>query len=157
MIRTADISDAENIAAIEQESFTHHPWTKAMFQSALADPLYTFYVYEQEGILAGFACMKDAGEEAEIEYIAVAKPFRRRGIATRLLNALISASVEKGAQAIFLEVGAQNLPAVALYEKHGFTRISVRKNYYGEGRDAFVYQRILHKITHNAHRTMHNE
>ncbi|MCL2797603.1 MAG: ribosomal protein S18-alanine N-acetyltransferase [Firmicutes bacterium] len=141
MIRIATPDDAAAIAAIETESFTHHPWTLEMFQAALADPLYSFYADERDGNIVGFGCIKHAGLEAEIEYIAVAEAFRRQGIADQLLNALRSDAGAKGTRTVFLEVGALNAPAIALYEKHGFERISVRKNYYGEGRDAVIMKK----------------
>ena len=47
---------------------------------------------------------------------------------------------------IFLETRVDNLPAIKLYEKHGFRRISIRKNYYksNDGReDAIVFKKII--------------
>ena len=138
MIRKATPADAAQIVEIETTSFFHHPWTLAMLNSALSDPLYSFYADERDGALVGFGCIKHAGLEAEIDYIAVAERFRRQGIAQSLLAALLSDARTRGVQDVFLEVGAQNFPAVALYQKHGFTEAGIRKNYYGEGKDAVV-------------------
>jgi len=143
MIRPATIDDAALFAAIEAQSFTHRPWTLAMFQAALHDPLYTFFVARREGGVVGFGCVKHAGTEAEIDDIAVAEPFRRQGVASALLNALLDEARSRGAGQVFLEVGALNAPAVALYQKHGFQSVSVRKNYYGEGKDALVLKCIF--------------
>ena len=42
---------------------------------------------------------------------------------------------------IVLEVRRSNTPAIALYERLGFTRIGVRAGYYSDnGEDAFVYE-----------------
>ena len=38
----------------------------------------------------------------------------------------------KGAEEVFLEVRSYNAAAISLYEKTGFTKISVRKGYYGD-------------------------
>ena len=143
MIRRAVCADAETIAAIDRCADAHRPWTKEMFRDALSDPLYTFYVYEADGVPVGFGCVRDVGGEAELEYIAVAEEFRRRGIAGSLMDALISAARAGGAQAVFLEAGAQNRPALALYEKHGFAALYTRKNYYGQGKDAVVLKKVL--------------
>jgi len=37
---------------------------------------------------------------------------------------------KQGSQCLTLEVRASNMPAIALYEKLGFTQIGRRKNYY---------------------------
>ena len=39
---------------------------------------------------------------------------------------------------IFLEVYKKNLFAIKLYEKIGFEKISVRKNYYGQNKNAII-------------------
>ena len=138
MIRLAVKEDARMIYAIERQCFVYHTWTLAMFEDALANPLYTFYLFETKGEAAGFSCVKVTDCEAEIDYIAVLKKFRKRGTGAQLLNASLAAAREKKAQAVFLEVGVQNIPAINLYEKYGFTKISTRQNYYGEGKDAHV-------------------
>ena len=47
---------------------------------------------------------------------------------------------------IFLEARVNNTPAIKLYEKHDFRRISIRKNYYqtSDGKqDAIIFKKIL--------------
>jgi ribosomal-protein-alanine N-acetyltransferase len=50
-------------------------------------------------------------------------------------------SQEKQALAMMLEVGTENTRAIALYEKLGYQTIATRKNYYGQGLDAFVMRK----------------
>ena len=49
---------------------------------------------------------------------------------------------EKGAAVCFLEVRSRNVSAIALYEKCGYERISVRKKYYPDD-DAVIMRRYL--------------
>lgn len=69
-------------------------------------------------------------DEAEIRKIAVAKEYRRQGIASALLSAadqlLLTSSVKK----CFLELRAANTVALTLYQKNGFQIVGQRKNYY---------------------------
>ena len=51
-------------------------------------------------------------------------------MAAALLRAVRGAVTEAGARAIFLEVAADNLAALALYEGQGFVRIGERRGYY---------------------------
>ena len=48
-----------------------------------------------------------------------------------------------GARQSLLEVRVSNAPAIALYEKFGYERYGVRKNYYADGEDAFVMKTNL--------------
>jgi ribosomal-protein-alanine N-acetyltransferase len=53
-----------------------------------------------------------------------------------------------GCKKIFLEVRVSNSPAIELYNKTGFKRVSIRKNYYRlpDGReDALVMSKRLKK------------
>jgi ribosomal-protein-alanine N-acetyltransferase len=79
---------------------------------------------------AGFCSWRQsAPDEAEILNIAVDPAFRRRGVASALLSAL--GHQAKGT--IFLEVAELNLPAIALYRKHGWEIVGLRPGYYDHG------------------------
>ena len=51
-----------------------------------------------------------------------------------------------GAEAMFLEVAADNAAALALYRGAGFTQAGLRRGYYAPaGTDAFVLRRDLNR------------
>lgn len=85
----------------------------------------------------GFVLARVAAGEAEILTLAVAPPARGQGLGRRLLLAAIAHARTLGADAMFLEVGADNPAALALYARLGFAKVGDRKGYY-QGRDAFV-------------------
>lgn len=62
--------------------------------------------------------------------LAVLAPFRRRGVASKLVCTAIRAGVERGANRAMLEVRASNQEARALYERLGFRRTAIRARYY---------------------------
>ena len=52
--------------------------------------------------------------------------------------------ISRGVKEIFLEVRASNTPAISLYLKCGFEKISVRKKYYGDpAEDAVIMRKTL--------------
>ncbi len=53
--------------------------------------------------------------------IATHPSFTRRGVASTLIRALAERGAINGADHVFLQVEAENRPAIALYEKAGFT------------------------------------
>ena len=68
-------------------------------------------------------------DEGNLDNIAVAPDYRRRGVADALLGA-VTGFGRAHLAALLLEVRASNAPAIALYEKHGFAAVGRRKNYY---------------------------
>ena len=126
---------------IEQECF-HGSWTAETLLSELNSPLNILVTEERGGIIAGFVLGRVAADEAELFQIATLPEFRRQGIAERLLGELHAKMKERGAVTCFLEVRSRNSGAIALYEKNGYERIAIRKNYYPDD-DAVICQKNL--------------
>jgi ribosomal-protein-alanine N-acetyltransferase len=87
--------------------------------------------------LDGFVLARTAGGEAEILTLAVAPAVRGQGLGRALLQAAIAQARQLGAETMFLEVGADNPAALALYAGLGFANVGHRKGYYSGG-DALV-------------------
>ena len=83
-----------------------------------------------------------AADEMELHLIAAAPECRRQGIASALLRKMFQAAREACVARLFLEVRAGNAVAQALYAKHGFCTIAVRKRYYGGTEDALIMEKI---------------
>jgi ribosomal-protein-alanine N-acetyltransferase len=139
--------DLPEVLAIEVASFPH-PWTEEMFENELArrDISQTLVArLEDAGIpppVAGYVCVWVVGDEVHINNIAVDSRWRRRGIATALLDAALDHGRLRGARRAFLEVRASNLAAQALYQQFGFRPAGVRKRYYDHPvEDAVIMRR----------------
>jgi ribosomal-protein-alanine N-acetyltransferase len=124
-------SGTDALAALHADCFSK-AWDAAAIAALLATPGTLAYVHD-----AGFVMARVAGDEAEILTLAVAPPARGRGLGRALLQAVISRTTHLGAASLFLEVGADNPAALALYAGLGFTRVGMRKAYYNGG-DALV-------------------
>lgn len=84
----------------------------------------------------GFAELETSPEVARIAHagtvslIAVAEDHRRKGIATELLKSLLSLSDDwLGLHRLSLTVWADNDGAIRLYERHGFVREGIMRDY----------------------------
>lgn len=82
----------------------------------------------------GLVVARLAADEADILTIAVAPEHRRRGIARALLHAAYARLAREGVRTLFLEVGADNRPARALYGAFGFRPVGRRAGYYRDAR-----------------------
>ena len=86
-------------------------------------------------------------DEAELLTIAVEPRWRGKGVGRALMEAVFADLMMSPASRMFLEVDEQNLAAIRLYEKLGFSTISSRKGYYpradGSAATALVMARDL--------------
>ena len=132
--------DLADVVPLERELFGPTAWSPEVFWSELAQVESRWYAAaEHAGRLVGYAGLMAGGAEADVQTVAVAPGAQRLGVGTALLTALLDEAVRRRAAAVLLEVRADNAPAIALYERHGFERISVRRRYYQPGDvDAWV-------------------
>jgi len=106
--------------------------TEAGYGSFLRDVLESpddiIFVAEQDGAIAGYvyAALEPLswkelrGPAGYIHDLAVADPFRRSGIATKLMEAAIGWLRERGAPRVLLGTAAPNTVAQALFRRLGF-------------------------------------
>ena len=132
--------DAVPLAALHAVCFAN-PWD-AVAIAQLLDTPGTFAFHTQDG----FVIARAAAGEAEILTLAVAPAARGRGLGRALLQTAINRAEKMGAQTMFLEVGADNPHALALYASMGFAKVGTRKGYYSTpsgGSDALVLRLSL--------------
>ncbi len=132
--------DARAIAEMES-AYIECPWSEKVVADSINNPLYAFFKAEDEEIV-GYIGVEYCLDEGNICNVAVRETHRRRGVATLLLSALEKDAIERGVKRLFLEVNEKNTSAIALYEKLGFNKISVRNNYYGKDR-ALIFSKDL--------------
>ena len=134
--------DNLEVYRIEKECFKE-PWTQQMICDAFLSDNFIGYVAEYEGKVIGYVALTYCLDEAEINLVAVTHKYRRQKVAETLLLKIFEVLKEKCVEKIFLEVRRNNHSAKALYEKLGFTYISVREKYYGGVEDALIMSKAL--------------
>jgi len=123
------------IEALEQRCFSV-PWTPEQLRSQLKDAQHEFLAaVSSAGRVLGYVGMMYVLDEGYISNVAVDPELRRRGIADALIDRLAARCGEHALSFVTLEVRAGNTPAIALYEKHGFVRVGLRKNYYDKPKE----------------------
>ena len=97
--------------------------------------------------VVGFASLNIVAGRAEVRTIAVDANRAGQGIGNALLSDLIVTSVNRGCHDVFLHVRADNLRARNLYERAGFTEMTVRPQFYQpSGVDAIVMHLGGHRL-----------
>jgi [ribosomal protein S18]-alanine N-acetyltransferase len=138
-IRSLAYSDLPQVIAIERRSFPT-PWSLAMFVLELSKPSGVCLAGIDGGKLAGYLVCSRYDQVFHLMNIAVDPAARRRGVASRLLEAMLARA---GVDASYtLEVRTSNAPAIALYERFGFRAAGTRPRYYQDtGEDALIMWR----------------
>ena len=138
--------DIKRCVEIEKQLFAaDDPWSARAFHSELDAGGYYLGAYTEEDELVGYAGLATVGRpgdfESSVHTIGVDSAYQGQGVGTALLRALLARADALEAP-VFLEVRTDNDRAVGLYERHGFTRIGVRKRYYQpSGADAYTMKR----------------
>ncbi len=147
-VEPAAVDDADPIARLHAQGF-YLGWPRDDFAAYLADPRRTpaYVACDPRRRIAGFALLRLVADEAELMTIAVAPRWRGKGVGAALLTAGFADLQMSPARRMFLEVAADNRPALALYRRHGFAEIGRRDGYYprpdGKPATALVMSRAL--------------
>lgn len=149
IFRSAGREDLNHLVALAESShgaprWTLHTWQQVLESAANGEQQRKVLMAESTGRCLGFGVMGLAGDEAEIESLAVSPAARRQGIGRSLCEALMAWARTRGARRALLEVRVSNRAARALYETLGFREIAVRRQYYREpDEDGLVMEREL--------------
>jgi ribosomal-protein-alanine N-acetyltransferase len=144
--RAAIQLDLPVLVSMERVLFADSPWSMGQFKEefkGVPNSRYFMVATNDQDQIVGYAAVLVVapGVEADVLTVAVLPEYARQGIATHFMGELETWSQAKQALAMMLEVGTENTNAIALYEKLGYQAIATRKNYYGQGLDAFVMRK----------------
>ncbi|MFH5822118.1 ribosomal protein S18-alanine N-acetyltransferase [Georgenia sp. AZ-5] len=140
--------DLGRVLELEPQLFGAGAWSRGVYLEELATPGRTYLAAVLDApdggeLLVGYAGLA-AGEEAQVMTVGVDARYRRRGIATAMLEALVETARAGGARSVLLEVRAGDDGAQRLYARAGFRPIGRRRNYYAaEREDAIVMRKVL--------------
>ena len=137
-LRRLEPRDLDAVEEIERASYPT-PWSRSMFVAELRKPSsLALGAYSAEGDLVGYAFVSRYVDAWHVMNVAVSVEFRRRGIATTLLERLFEVTATDPRRGYTLEVRVSNLDAIRLYEQLGFEARGIRRGYYTDNREDAV-------------------
>lgn len=133
----------DTLAALHARAFTaQRPWSATEF-AALLDSSHVFLAATENAFALGRVIL----DEAELLTLATDAGHQRQGLGRQMLTAFETAAQGRGATRAFLEVAADNTPAIALYTSAHYQRDGLRPGYYqtrdGRAVDAVLMSRAL--------------
>lgn len=143
MINVISMAPEHTAVVAELEALCFQdPWSLKSVESELENPLSLWLVSVRDGEVVGYVGSQTVLGETDMMNVAVHPDARRSGIAERLITELICRLKEQGSRCLTLEVRASNAPAIALYQKLGFTQVGRRPRYYHNPReDALILRK----------------
>lgn len=124
----------DEITELDKKCFKLN-WSKALFESELNSPNARYLIALNGEKLIGYCGIQTVAGEGNITNVAVLPEYRKQGIATRLIEEMISYGNAIKLDFITLEVRESNTNAIKLYEKFGFEKVGARKNYYSDNKE----------------------
>ena len=139
-VRIATRDDLPAALKLEQACFDTYCLTKRQLSYLQGRPSALFLVAEDAGHLVGTGISlvrkNRRGLSGRIYSLAIRREDRGRSIGQRLLREMMDQLQSRGVSRIYLEVEKDNAPAIRLYERNGFRRLRVTRDYYGPDRPA---------------------
>lgn len=144
MLRRYNINDIDSIVKLEEATIGSSLGTE-MLISNINNEMNHYYVYELDNNVIGYISIVFDGYIAEVLNFCVDKDYQNQKIGTKILEEVTKIYNSLKCESIILEVRESNSRAIHVYEKQGFKKISIRKNYYTNGENALVLQKMLKK------------
>lgn len=144
MIRKATLSDVISIAKLEKLTFPEPLSESFLYDEIALNPFAYYVVYEENHEIIGYMGLRTVDEHAEVMNFAVSEPHRHMGVGSSILEFVLSYLKQIHVSMVTLEVRKSNRGAQALYEKFGFKKTHIRKDYYIT-EDAIVYVKEVRK------------
>ena len=143
--RDANSFDIPVLVSLDKELFPYSPWSAGQYREEIPAPTRRFIVAVDEGQnIVGYAgVFAPGGAEADILTVGVISMYRGQGIARELMAGITKWAIAQGSIAMMLEVKTDNAAAISLYESLGYSKLNIRKDYFGSGLDALVMRKEL--------------
>ena len=154
-LQLARLADATTIANLSRDLIEYGlrwRWTPMRVAVSIRAPNVNVLVARMHENTAGFAIMRYGDDDAHLDLLAVAPPYRRTGVGRQLLEWLEKCAVVAGIFKVSLEVRAQNTGAQCFYERMGYRTLLRLPGYYQDIEDALRMERDLSYPSRN-HRT----
>lgn len=138
--REANAFDLPVFVSLDKELFPYSPWSASQYKEEFSSPTRHFVVaLDEEQSIIGYAGVFAPGAaEADVLTVGVVSSHRGKGIAKALMVLITDWANAQGSTAMMLEVKTDNADAIGLYESLGYSKLNVRKDYFGAGLDAQV-------------------
>lgn len=145
-VRRAELSDLDDLVSLEERSFATDRLSRAQYRRHLdSETAQVLVASANHRKFLGTAVVffRKGSQVARLYSIATHAEARGKGVGSALLDAAEQAARRRRCTSLRLEVRTDNDTAIRLYERLGYHRIGHYARYYGDGADAWRYEKTL--------------
>ena len=142
MIKSVNIDDELLINEIQNDFNEVYKQKNELKNEFINNPYTKVLVFIENNKVIGFIHINEIYDRYEINNIFVLYEYRKKGIASQLMDNIIKLGKDTGIINITLEVRKDNVNAINLYKKYGFVEKAIRKNYYN-GIDGILMEKEM--------------
>jgi ribosomal protein S18 acetylase RimI-like enzyme len=145
-VRRAELSDLDDLVALEQASFAGDRLSRAQYRRHLdSDSALVLVASANHRHFLGTAVVffRRGSRAARLYSIASRPEARGKGVGTALLEAVEAAARRRRCRTLRLEVRTDNHGAIRLYERAGYHRLRLLEGFYEDGADGWKYEKAL--------------
>lgn len=144
-IRRATRADVDALLALEEATFDGDRISRAQWRRHIGSDSAAVFVSGTSGRIDAAAVVfyRRNAHAARLYSLAVGSHARGTGLGGALLTAAETDARTRGCTSMRLEVRTDNISAIALYERRGYTRIARLPGFYEDGTDGWRHVKVL--------------
>ena len=139
---SATLSDLKVLRALWVDAFEAFGYAEHHCEALFFDLNVQTRVLKLNDAIVGVSMYRRNDNSVELVALLVAEKYRRQKVGRRLLEALVSESIQRQIKVIKLHTAVQNVAARSFFELHGF-RVDQEDGQYPRGQRAIAYRRLL--------------
>ena len=143
MISIKYITEKDIDLCYELDSNTISLWSKKQWASEFKKEGIQVFGLLLSNLVIGICVFHVVLDEAQINFFVVNKKYRKKGFGSYLMNYLIEKCEKLNITKLFLEVSNTNVIAEQFYSNFDFFTVGIRRNYYKDGSDALLKEKII--------------
>lgn len=145
-VRRAEISDLDDLVALEDASFAHDRLSRSQYRRHLdSETAQVLVASANHRRFLGTAVVffRKQSRIARLYSIATKPESQGKGVGSALIAAAELAARARQCKSLRLEVRNDNVVAIGLYERLGYQRIAQLPSYYEDGADGYRYEKTF--------------
>ena len=143
MISIKQINENDIDLCYELDSNTISLWSKKQWANELKKEGIKVFGLLLSNLVIGICVLNVVLDEAQINFFVINQKYRKKGFGSFLMNYLIKNCEKLNINKLFLEVSHNNFAAEKFYSNFDFSTVGIRRNYYRDGTDALLKEKIL--------------
>ena len=133
------------LSCFELDSNTISLWSKDQWKSEFKKNGANVFAINLINKMIGICVCQVVVDEAQINYFSIDENYRREGHGSCLMSFVIKKCETLNVKKLSLEVSEKNISAIKFYDSFEFVSVGFRTNYYRDGCNAVLKEKILKK------------